>query len=89
MNIDTKPSPQDIALFINHLDDIALRFAAACERAEAAVAESIGADCVPEDVNRIGEDLMGLLNQVRYEAEKQFIQLRTACVEAIAAGNTW
>jgi hypothetical protein len=89
MNVNIELSPRDAALFIKHLADISWRFTAACERAEAAVAESIGADCVPESVNRIGEDLMGVLDQARHEAEMQFARLRAACAEAIAAGNTW
>jgi hypothetical protein len=89
MSVNIELSSQDADLFIKHIDDISWRFTAACERAEAAVAETIGADCVPKDVNRIGEDLISLLDQMRHEAERQFACLRKACTDAIAAGETW
>jgi hypothetical protein len=89
MSPTTELSSQDADLFIKHLDTISQSFATACKTAEADVAEALGADHVPEDVNRAGETLMGMLSQARREAKSQFAQLRAACADAIAAGNTW
>lgn len=82
-------NPRDAKVFVEYLDDIARRYAAACERARSAVDEVIDAEGVPKDVTRIGEELTGMLEQVRHDAERQFAQLRTACTDAIAAGNAW
>jgi hypothetical protein len=89
MSVTTELSSRDAALFIKHLDDIAWRFTAACGNAEAMVAEALGADSVPANVNQVGEVLMWTLSQTRREAKSQFAQLRAACADAIAAGNTW
>jgi hypothetical protein len=80
---------QDAKVFVAHLDDIARRFRAASKTAEADVAEALGADSVPANVNQIGEALMWTLNQAQREAKSQFAQLRAACADAIAAGDTW
>ncbi|OLB79560.1 MAG: hypothetical protein AUI16_01030 [Alphaproteobacteria bacterium 13_2_20CM_2_64_7] len=89
MSVNAELSPRDVVLFIAHLDGIASRFTTACENAEATVAEALGADNVPTNVNQVGERLLNTLNQVRRDAERQFAQLRTACADAIAGGDTW
>jgi hypothetical protein len=89
MSTTTELSSQDADLFIKHLDDIARQFTTACENAEAMIAEALGAESVPANVNQVGETLMWTLNQARREAKSQFAQLRAACADAIAAGDTW